>query len=349
MADVHAAFLSLASYLADRNYTFVCPTPESQTRVVDKRSTSATTRWSASLEDFFGWSLPAKKEILTKLLSAAVLKQLQETPAIIREFEDGSFMSDFRFSNLYLLHISNGETDEQNSLYYVHSAHPTKADDAVFFGPDTYFFLDFLSRANSHLPSTSPRRIIDVCCGSGAGAIHMSRAHPNSNVVGLDLNPKALRLGPVNAALAGGRVEFLESDLYAAVDQLGDMDVIVSNPPYIASSEDGKVPIYAAGGAHQGLALPLRIVEEGIEKLAKDGLLIIYTGVPIAYRRPGHDPFLEQIKEMKNAELVEYRIIHPDMWAEDVARGAYTDVGRIQVVGAVLRKTASTERRSPHS
>lgn len=77
---------------------------------------------------------------------------------------------------------------------------------------------------------------------------------------------------------------------------------------------------------------------EGVEILADGGLLIMYTGVPIEYRKPGHDPFLERLKEMTGAELVEYTIIHPDMWPEEVGKGAYAEVGRIQVVGAVLRK-----------
>lgn len=41
---------------------------------------------------------------------------------------------------------------------------------------------------------------------------------------------------------------------------------------------------------------------------------------------------------MEGIKLVEYTILHPDMWPEEIGRGAYADVGRIQVVGAVLRR-----------
>jgi hypothetical protein len=47
---------------------------------------------------------------------------------------------------------------------------------------------------------------------------------------------------------------------------------------------------------------------------------------------------LEKLKSVEDAELVEYTIIHPDMWPEEIGQGAYADVGRIQAVGAVLRR-----------
>jgi len=263
--------------------------------------------------------------------------QLRES-SIISADRDGVLKANFRFSSFYLPHAGNSETKIER-LYYVHSPFPTNEDDAVFFGPDSYFFVDFLSRASRHLSHRSPSTVVDVCCGSGAGAIHMSRTYPNSKVLGLDLNPKALKLGRVNAMLANCHVDFAESDLFSAVPSTTTVDLIVSNPPYIASSGSGDVPLYAAGGAQQGLALPLRIVEEGIKVLATRGLLVIYTGVPISIQKPGQDPFLERLQKTEAAELVEYRIIHPDMWPEEVGKGAYTEVGRIQVVGAVLSKS----------
>lgn len=184
---------------------------------------------------------------------------------------------------------------------------------------------------------------IDVCCGSGAGAIHLARTYPQARVLGLDLNPRALRLGGVNAHLAGAKVDYHESDLYAAVPEeykRTGIDLIVSNPPYIASSADGKdLPMYADGGAEFGLDISLRIVEEGMKILSKKGIIIVYTGVAIPVADPGHDAFLEKLHDVEGADLVEYTILHPDMWPEEIGHGAYADVGRIQVVGAVLRKS----------
>lgn len=182
-----------------------------------------------------------------------------------------------------------------------------------------------------------------MCCGSGAGAIHLARTYPQAKVLGLDLNPLALRLGSVNARLADAKVEYHESDLYAAVpgdDKKAGIDLIVSNPPYIASSADGNdLPMYADGGAEFGLDISLRIVEEGMEILSEKGVIIVYTGVAIPVANPGHDAFLEKLQAVKRAELVEYTVLHPDMWPEEIGRGAYADVGRIQVVGAVMKRS----------
>jgi methylase of polypeptide subunit release factors len=259
--------------------------------------------------------------------------------AIITSSDGQKFRSTIRVSNFYLPNVSSCKTND-TSLYYIHSSFPASSD-SVFFGPDTYLFVSFLQTVARHIPQP-PKSVIDVCCGSGAGAIHMARTYPHAKAIGLDLNPHALRLGGANAQLAGTNVEFYESNLYAAVPkalQSTGIDLIVSNPPYIASSPSGEdLPIYADGGAEFGLDISLRIVEEGMKILSSSGMIVIYTGVAIPITNPGHDAFLEMLKTVQNAELVEYTILHPDMWPEEIGRGAYADVGRIQAVGAVLRK-----------
>jgi methylase of polypeptide subunit release factors len=172
----------------------------------------------------------------------------------------------------------------------------------------------------------------------------MARTYPQARTLGLDLNPRALSLGNVNAQLAGVKISFSESNLYATVPEEmkhHDVDLIVSNPPYIASSTDGKdLPIYADGGAGFGLDISIRIVEEGMKLLSSTGIIVIYTGVAMPTANPGHDAFLEKLQQVGGAELAEYTILHPDMWPEEIGKGAYADVCRIQVVGAVLRRNA---------
>lgn len=184
---------------------------------------------------------------------------------------------------------------------------------------------------------THPRVAVDVCCGSGAGALHLTQHYPDTKTIGLDMNPRALELAPINAKLHSSTVEFAYSDLFAAIAHHTDIDLIVSNPPYIASS-DTDHPTYSAGGAQQGLELPLRIVKEGVELLAPGGYLLMYTGVPIEYRRTGYDAFLEYLKGLEGCELVSYVVIVPDFFGEELVEEAYGDVGRIQIVGCVVRK-----------
>ena len=254
--------------------------------------------------------------------------------------EKGIFRSTVRVSNLYLPEISPLASKKDNLVYYIHSSFPV-ASDTVFFGPDNYLFLPFLRSATSHI-SEPPNTLVDVCCGSGAGAIHMARTYPQAQAVGLDLNPRAVELGRMNAESAGAQVDFRLSDLYTALPERfksDGIDLIVAHPPYIASNPDGnRLPTYADGGAMYGLELSVRIVEDGANLLSPRGVLIIYTAVAILKAKPGHDMWLERLESLTGVELVEYKIVYPDMWSEEIGKGAYAEVGRIQAVGAVLKK-----------
>lgn len=117
------------------------------------------------------------------------------------------------------------------------------------------------------------------------------------------------------------------------------IDLIVSDPPYMAVCPKGRdLPMYADGGTDFGLDISSRIVEEVMKILSWEGVIILYTGVSIATTEPGHYAFLEKLRAVKGTQLVEYPILHPDMWSEEIGIGAYADVGRILVLGAVLRR-----------
>ncbi|KAF2685950.1 S-adenosyl-L-methionine-dependent methyltransferase [Lentithecium fluviatile CBS 122367] len=333
-----SVYQALVQHLADAQYVFVCPAPETQARVMRKRGSDASTEDARTAEDFFGWNLPCTRRTLSSIIPNIVFESLLDA-SIITISDSNKYRSAIRVSNFYLPQTSGGEAADP-PLYYIHSSFPASSD-SVFFGPDTYLFVVFLKTASRHLQH-APNSIIDVCCGSGAGAIHMARTYPQAKAIGLDLNPRALRLGGINADLAGIRVDFLESNLYAAVpDELKStgIDLIISNPPYIASSSDGEdLPIYADGGAEIGLDISIRIVEEGMKILSPTGVIVVYTGVAMPTAKPGYDTFFEKLDRVDGVEVVEYTILHPDMWSEEIGHGAYTDVCRIQVVGAVIRR-----------
>lgn len=76
MAQNHEATVAiqaLTRYLGEKKYTFICPSPESQGRVVQKRSSHASTADAKSIQDFFGWSLPCS-ELVIILRSWQMLK-----------------------------------------------------------------------------------------------------------------------------------------------------------------------------------------------------------------------------------------------------------------------------------
>jgi len=77
-------------------------------------------------------------------------------------------------------------------------------------------------------------RVLEVGCGTGYVSIRA--ALMGGKVVGVDINPDAVRLSRENASLNGiDWIDFHESDMFENVDGL--FDVIMFNPPYLPSEE----------------------------------------------------------------------------------------------------------------
>ncbi len=85
--------------------------------------------------------------------------------------------------------------------------------------------------------------ILDVCTGSGCILLSLLAEHKDWNLkgVGVDISQEALKVARKNKERLAVSAEFLESDLFSKVE--GTYDIIVSNPPYIATKElDGLMP-----------------------------------------------------------------------------------------------------------
>lgn len=61
MTESTAVYQALTKHLAEANYVFICPSPETQDRVVQKRRSNSSTEDAKSLEDFFGWNLQCSR------------------------------------------------------------------------------------------------------------------------------------------------------------------------------------------------------------------------------------------------------------------------------------------------
>ena len=86
----------------------------------------------------------------------------------------------------------------------------------------------------------SPARALDWGTGSGCLALSLAKAVPSARIVALDASPDALRIARANAIAHGlaDRIRFVEGPGLTALDGIQEpYDLIVSNPPYIPSSE----------------------------------------------------------------------------------------------------------------
>jgi release factor glutamine methyltransferase len=81
----------------------------------------------------------------------------------------------------------------------------------------------------------APLCILDLGTGSGCLLVALLHELPNAHGVGVDRSPGALAVARANARLndVGGRAAFAASDWGAALAQ--KFDLVVSNPPYVAS------------------------------------------------------------------------------------------------------------------
>jgi release factor glutamine methyltransferase len=131
-------------------------------------------------------------------------------------------------------------------------------------------------------------RCVDVGTGSGCLALACAHQHKSARFVAIDLSPAALDVARANAEKLGlaDRVEFREGDLLGPVAQDGPFDVILSNPPYIATAvvptlEPGVrdfEPHLALDGGDDGLRVVDRLVAEAIPLLKVGGHLILEIG-----------------------------------------------------------------------
>jgi release factor glutamine methyltransferase len=109
---------------------------------------------------------------------------------------------------------------------------------------------------------------------------------PKAHGLGTDLSPAALRLAEANARRLGvaGRASFLASDWLDAIH--GEFDLIVSNPPYIASGEIERLapevahhdPYLALDGGPDGLKAYRRIAAGAARLVAPKGAILVEIG-----------------------------------------------------------------------
>jgi release factor glutamine methyltransferase len=131
-----------------------------------------------------------------------------------------------------------------------------------------------------------PLRVLDLGTGTGCILLTLLAELPEARGVGIDVSPGALRVARANAERLGlaARASFLRSDWLDGVS--GEFDLIVSNPPYIATSEIGRLarevalhdPHRALDGGPDGLDAYRRIAAGAAKLLAPKGQILLEIG-----------------------------------------------------------------------
>lgn len=123
------------------------------------------------------------------------------------------------------------------------------------------------------------RRLADIGTGSGALAVSLAHYIPDLRVSAVDCSEAALAVARRNAETHGvtDRITFIQGDLLAP---LTEVDVIVSNPPYIRAREvpDTGEPRLALDGGTDGLDYYRRLAREAPAVLTGGGLIALEIG-----------------------------------------------------------------------
>jgi len=157
--------------------------------------------------------------------------------------------------------------------------------------PETEILAELAIEKAKGLMCTAPLSILDLGTGSGNIAIAMARSIPNCSIIAVDISEEALEVAHHNADVnaVGHKIKFILRDIYSYLRQSLEenikFDLIISNPPYIATSKLAQLPKdvqreprIALDGGDDGLKFYEIIIQYGYQILKSDGFLMLEIG-----------------------------------------------------------------------
>ena len=146
--------------------------------------------------------------------------------------------------------------------------------------PETELLVELILKESGAVAS-----ILDVATGSGVIGLSLALSLPDVAVTLCDISPEALSLATENALRHGiaDKVTRKESNLLDSVE--GIFDIIVSNPPYIPTTDIATLsrevlndPVLALDGGADGLRIVERLIKDSLTRMSSGGLLALEIG-----------------------------------------------------------------------
>ena len=163
-------------------------------------------------------------------------------------------------------------------------------------------------------------RALDLCTGSGCIILSLEKLRPGIRGLGADISAEALAVAKRNRDSLGLESDFCISDLFEGIE--GVFDMIVSNPPYIASGKipglmeevRGFEPLLALDGGADGLDFYRRIIKDARDFLKPGGWL----GLEIGYdQREAVEELLRRQGFIRTETLQDLAGLDRTVWAEN--------------------------------
>ncbi len=190
--------------------------------------------------------------------------------------------------------------------------------------PETEILVEtVLEKAHNKQNPNKRITIMDIGTGSGNISISLAKNLSNAEIYASDASQDALTIAKVNVEKHNviNNVHLLHGDLFSAFRgsaEKGDIDFIVSNPPYVSDSEwhllEPEVrdhePWEALVGGEDGFYISILIINEAIRWLKPSGYLIIEIGETQAdsitnlLENEGNYKEIERIKDLQGKERI---------------------------------------------
>lgn len=178
--------------------------------------------------------------------------------------------------------------------------------------PETeHVVIEALDSAKAIKVDDRPLQVADIGTGSGAIAVSLAVHLPGAQVTAVDLSESALEIASWNAKQhdVADRIDFLQSDLLASIEQPQSFDLICSNPPYISKAEFAELdvtvrehePKAALVAGEDGTEVIKRLLAESYGRINVGGRLIVELSPMIA---DACEDLAEQIPEFGDLRFV---------------------------------------------
>lgn len=158
--------------------------------------------------------------------------------------------------------------------------------------------------------------ILDLCTGSGCIAVTLGIRLPGAKIIATDMSAEALDYAKTNAEHNNVKnVAFIQGDLFEHVTS-GPFDIILSNPPYIRSSDIPSLqreirewePLVALDGGADGLNVYRKIIGQLGRYLKNDGYCLLEIGydqrVDIGTMASRHDLKAQFLKDLAGYDRI---------------------------------------------